>query len=312
MSATETVGGVEVRVTRTAGAPLMMLVRMASQDIGIWDGIWGDLARRFTVASFDLVGAARLDAELAPRARFRALADVVDRVAAGLGFERFHVFGWYGGTHVALAAMLDHRPRIASCILFDPFFELDDMRKVEQGIAIKRAIFEADRPLYAYYWVMAGFSPGFMEQNFDVVERLAQARIEKDRFMSQDSPRWLRWARALRSNWLAPAELAAITTPTLILASELDGWHAGLTVGRARALCSRLPAAQLVELKSLGTFCFIEQPALFRAGHGAVPRPPRLTRVTPDGAQEALLGRRSSMDLRWATIGRSSKCNLLP
>jgi pimeloyl-ACP methyl ester carboxylesterase len=264
MSATETVGGVEVRVTRTAGAPLMMLVRMASQGIGIWDGIWGDLARRFTVASFDLVGAARLETDLPPRERFRALAEVVVQVASGLGFERFHVFGWYGGTHVALAAMLDHRPRIASCILLDPFFELDDMRKVEQGIAFKRAIFEADRSLYAYYWVMAGFSPGFMEQNFELVQRLAQARIAKDRFLDQDSTRWLRWVRALRSNWLEPAELAAITTPTLILASELDGWHAGPTLGMARALCAHLPAAELLELESVGTFCFIVNPALFR------------------------------------------------
>jgi pimeloyl-ACP methyl ester carboxylesterase len=264
VSATETVGDVEVRVTRTDGAPLMMLVRMASQGIGIWDGIWGDLARRFTVASFDLVGAARLEADLPPRERFRALAEVVVQVASGLGFERFHVFGWYGGAHVALAAMLDHRRRIVSCILLDPFFELDDMRKVEKGIAFKRAIFEADRSLYAYYWVMAGFSPGFMEENFDLVQRLAQARIERDRFMSQDSTRWLRWVRALRSNWLEPAELAAITTPTLILASELDGWHAGPTVGMARALCARLPAAEMLELKSLGTFCFIENPALFR------------------------------------------------
>ena len=78
------------------------------------------------------------------------------------------------------------------------------------------------------------------------------------------SMRWLRWVRALRSNWLAPAELAAITTPTLVLASELDGWHAGPTVGMARALCAQLPAAELLELKSVGTFCFIENPALFR------------------------------------------------
>jgi pimeloyl-ACP methyl ester carboxylesterase len=264
MRATETVGDVEVRITRTDGAPLMMLVRMASHGIGIWDGIWDDLARRFTVASFDLVGAARLEADLPPRERFRALAEVVVQVASSLGFERVHVFGWYGGTHVALAAMLDHRRRIASCILLDPFFELDDMRKVEKGIAFKRAIFEADRSLYAYYWVMSGFSPGFMEQNFGVIEQLAQARIEKDRFMSQDSTRWLRWVRALRSNWLAPAELDAITTPTLVLASELDGWHAGPTVGMARALCAQLPAAELLELKGVGTFCFIENPALFR------------------------------------------------
>jgi pimeloyl-ACP methyl ester carboxylesterase len=264
VSGTETVDGIEVRVTRTPGAPLIMLVRMASQGIGIWDAIWDDIARHFTVASFDLVGAGRLDADLSPRQRFRALADVVVRTASGLGFERFHLFGWYGGAHVALAALLDHGPRIASCVLLDPFFQLDDMRKVEKAIAFKRAIFEADRPLYAYYWVMAGFSPGFMEEHFDRVAKLAEARIEKDRFVNQDSERWLRWVRALRTNWLADDELAALTTPTLVLASELDGWHAGPTVGMARALCARMPAAEMLELKGVGTFCFTEDPALFR------------------------------------------------
>jgi pimeloyl-ACP methyl ester carboxylesterase len=53
-------------------------------------------------------------------------------------------------------------------------------------------------------------------------------------------------------------ELGAMTAPTLILATELDGWHAGPTVGMARALHSRMPAAKLEELKGVGTFFFIE------------------------------------------------------
>jgi pimeloyl-ACP methyl ester carboxylesterase len=263
VSSTECVDGTEVRITRIPDAPLMVLLRMASQDIGIWDAVWDDLARHFTVASFDLVGAARLDADLSPRQRFRALADVVARTAAGLGFERFHLFGWYGGTHVALAALLDHGPRIASCLLLDPFFEMDDMRKVEKAIAFKRTLFETDRQLYAYYWVMAGFSPGFMEAHFDRIAALANARIERDRFVNQDSERWLRWVWALRTKWLTNDELASLTTPTLVLASELDGWHAGPTVGMARALCARMPAATMHELKGVGTFCFTEDPALF-------------------------------------------------
>jgi pimeloyl-ACP methyl ester carboxylesterase len=182
----ETVRGIEVRISRTADAPLVMLVRMASQESGIWDPVWQGLAGRFTVASFELVQAARLEEDLAPRQRFCALAEGVVRVAAGLGFPHCHLFAWYGGCHVALAALHDHPDKIASCVLLDPFFELEDMRKIEQAVAFKRAIFEADRALYAYYWVMAGFSPGFMERHFDVVERLARERIAKERFINQD------------------------------------------------------------------------------------------------------------------------------
>lgn len=262
-TAVETVGGVDVRIARVPGAPLMMLVRMASGESGIWEPVWRALADRFTVASFDLVAAARLGAELTPRERFRALSGVVVEVAEGLGFERFHLFGWYGGAHVALACLLDHGDRVASCLLLDPFFELGDMRKVEKGIAFKRAIYEADRRLYAYYWVMAGFSPGFMERRFEVIEGLAEARLANDRFIAQDSERFLRWVRALRTNWLSDAELAPMTTPTLILASQLDGWHAGPTTGMAQALQARLPGAELKELPGVGTFAFIERPELF-------------------------------------------------
>jgi pimeloyl-ACP methyl ester carboxylesterase len=246
----------------------MMLVRMASQESGIWDPVWEGLAGRFTVATFDLMQAARLQEDMAPGRRFRTLAEVVVRTAAGLGFPRFHLFAWYGGCHVALAALRDRPAQIASCIMLDPFFELEDMRKVERAIAFKRAIFETDRALYAYYWVMAGFSPGFMERRFDVIERLAKARVEKDRFVKQDVERWLRWVRALRTNWLDDAELAAMTTPTLVLASELDGWHAGPTVGMARALHARLKASELIELPGVGTFCFIERPSLFLEAAG--------------------------------------------
>ncbi len=262
--AIETMNGVEVRITRTAGRPLLLLTRMASGGMGIWDQIWEGLAQRFTVANFDLVGAARLDDELSPRERFFALADRSVEIAAGLGFERFHVFGWYGGAHVALACLVRHPERVETCILLDPFFELPDMRKVEKAVAFKRVLFEhPHRELYAFYWVMAGFSPAFLETNFDEVERLAKARIQADRFVSLDPERWMRWVRALRTNWLDDEEIAAVTTPTLILATELDSWHAGPTVGMAEALHRRLQASEFQVVDGLGTFFLIEAPDRF-------------------------------------------------
>ena len=104
----EHVAGVDVRITRGDGKPLLLLTRMASGGMGIWDAIWDDLARHFTVANFDLVGVAALSEDLAPRERFGRLADSTADVATALGFDTFHVFGWYGGTHVALACMLRH------------------------------------------------------------------------------------------------------------------------------------------------------------------------------------------------------------
>ena len=265
----EHVAGVDVRITRDDAKPLLLLIRMASGGMGIWDAIWNDLATRFTVANFDLVGAAKLNEDLPPRERFLRLADRSAEVAEALGFPTFHVFGWYGGTHVALACMHAHRDRVRSALLLDPFFALSDPRKLERAIAFKRRLFEAeDRTLYSYYWVMAGFSPHFLETQFDVIDRLAQARITADRFVSIDPERWLRWVRALRSNWLTDAELAAMDVPTLVMATQLDSWHAGPTIGMAQALVARLPNATLETVDGYGTFFFIEEPALFRSKAG--------------------------------------------
>jgi pimeloyl-ACP methyl ester carboxylesterase len=228
--------------------------------------VWPDLARHYTVANFDLVGAARLDGDLPARERFLALADVSADMAMRLGFERFSVFGWYGGAHVALACLVRHAERIRSCLLLDPFFQLPDRRKIEKAIEFKRVLYEhPDRELYSYYWVMAGFSPRFMETDFDTIERLAKARVQADRFVSLDTARWLRWVRALRTNWLEDADFARMTAPTLVLATELDSWHAGPTVGMAEALVRRLPQAELKVVERLGTFFFTEQPERFRA-----------------------------------------------
>lgn len=260
----ENVAGVDVRITRGEGKPLMLLVRMASGGMGIWDAIWDQIAQHYTVANFDLVASAKLSEDMPPRERFLHLAQRNVDVAAALGFDTFHVFGWYGGTHIALALMHAHRDRVRSAILLDPFFQLPDGRKLDKAIAFKKRIFDnEDRTLYAYYWVMAGFSPQFLENHFDVIDELARARIEADKFVSLDTGKWMRWVRALRTNWLDDAELAAMNVPTLVLATELDPWHAGPTIGMAETLAMRMPRARLDAIKGYGTFFFIENAALF-------------------------------------------------
>jgi pimeloyl-ACP methyl ester carboxylesterase len=241
----------------------MLLIRMASGGMGIWDTIWDQLAVHYTVANFDLVGAAALSQDLPARERFERLADKTAEVAAALGYPAFHVFGWYGGAHVVLACLHRHRARVRSAVLLDPYFQLADSRKTDMAVRFKRRLFESeDRELYAYYWVMAGFTPRFLEREFDTVERLARARLDADRFVSLDPDRWMRWVRALRTNWLTDAELAAMTAPILVLATSLDNWHAGPTVGMAEALVARLPSAQLSVIEGYGTFFFIERPQL--------------------------------------------------
>lgn len=258
------VGGCRVAITEAPGKPLMIFTRMASQEMGIWDPIWPTFADYFTVASFELIehpGFEKLDK---PGEAFRLLASACADVATGLGHQRFHLFGWFGGSQVALRCLVDYPDRVASAILLDPFYELTDMRKIEKAIEFKRILFEhPDRELYSYYWVMAGFTPEFMERNFDAIERLAKARVAKDRFVQTDTDRWMKWVRALRRNWVTAEELARIAAPVLLVATTLDSWHAGPTPGMARELHARIPSARLEIMEGAGTFIFIEAPDRF-------------------------------------------------
>lgn len=267
--AVERVAGADVRITRTDGAPLVLLTRMASGESGIWDAVWPGLARKHTVANVDLAALADLDAAMAPRERFLRLAEACLEVVRGLGFERYRQFGWYGGCHVALAAMLAHGDRLERALLLDPFHELPDMRAIEAGIAFKRAIYETDRELYARYWVMAGFSSRFLAESFDTVERLAKARAAKDRLVGGSVEAWMGWVRALRAGWLTREELASLDVPTRIVSTELDAWHAGPTPAMGEALATALPDASFGVLPGVGTFVFTEAPERFWDAAGA-------------------------------------------
>ncbi len=243
----EHVAGVDVRITRGDGKPLLLLTRMASGGMGIWDAIWDDLARHYTVANFDLVGAAAACPRTSPpRERFGRLADRTADVAPALGFDdvpRLRLVR----RHARRARLHAARTRrVRSRILLDPFFELPDPRKLEKAIAFKRRLFESDdRSLYAYYWVMAGFSP----VSSSAIRR-GRAACPTRGSRPTDSSRSTPSAGCDGYGRCAPTglsddELAAMNVPTLVLATSLDSWHAGPTVGMARALVERLPDAAL-------------------------------------------------------------------
>jgi pimeloyl-ACP methyl ester carboxylesterase len=259
-----TVGDIQVNITTNPGKPLIILTRMASQAMGIWDTVWDDFAGFFTVVNFDLQGLPGANQMNDPGEGFRQLAKNCADVASGLGYERFHIFGWNGGTQIAMRCAADYTDRIQSCILLDPFFELADMRKIDKAVEFKRVLFgHSDRRLYAYYWVMAGLSPAFIENRFDDVEKMVDARMTRDAFVNTDPDRFVEWVRALRRNWITDTEFSRIKAPTLVVATELDNWHAGPTVSMAHEIHRRITNSQLVIIEGCGGHFLIEDPRKF-------------------------------------------------
>lgn len=262
---TERIAGFDVRVSERRERPLVFLLRMASPEAGVWNTVWSDLERHFTVAAFDLQQLEKARAMRDVEAVFEAAARACVAIADAMERERFHLFGWNGGTHIALRAAVDHRERVVSLLLLDPFFELADMRHVEVAVRIKQLLFEQDRELYAYYWTMAGLSDGFVAGHFDRVEELVAGRLRSDRFIGQSSERFIRWVRALRRNWLSAPELRSIRAPTLILATGQDRWNAGPSVAMAEALHAHLEKSELEVIEGVGGHFLIEAPKRFAA-----------------------------------------------
>lgn len=264
-----TVDAADVQWSPGDGRPLLLLLRMASRGMGVWDPVWDGLAARFSVAQFDL-GMPSSAALEDPHGAFRRLSAHCAVVASALGHERFHLLGWNGGTHVALRCAIDHPGRVTSCTLLGPFFDTPSRGAVDKGIEFLRVLLESgDRELYAYYWFMNGLSPRFVAERFDQVDAWVAARIAGDRFLALDEKRAMRWIRALRGRWTSDAELAACRTPTLIVAHSEDRWHAGPSVDMAHRLASMLPAAELVTLEGYGSLVLLEAPEVFLAAADA-------------------------------------------
>jgi 3-oxoadipate enol-lactonase len=259
------VAGADVVITRHPDKPLLILSRMASRGMGVWDTVWDRLAECFSVANFDL-RAPDGDAMDRPGEVFSQYAGNCAGVADALGYDGFHVLGWNGGSHVALQCAADHPDKVRSCVLIGAFFELPDMRAVDKGVQFMRVMLENQDPeLYSFYWFMAGLSPDFVARNFDQVETFAKARASGDVFVKLDVARIMKWVHALRRYRLSDAEMGAIKAPTLIVAPELDRWNAGPNVAMAREVHERIRGSKMTVIPDAGSLIPLEDPERFLA-----------------------------------------------
>lgn|GEM_PF-1714534 len=257
------VGGIDVLVSEDPGKPLMLLVRMAARGMGIWDGIWERLAEEFTVAQFDLP-APQLDKTEDPVAIFRGYAEICIQVAAGLGHERFHIFGWTGGTHVAIRCAIEHPERLLSCVLLGPVSTLPENRPVEIGLDVQRCLLDKGLREYTNSWLLSGLSWDYALNHFDAIQEIIDRRMEADRGR-MDTERVFKWVRALRMPSYTDAELDTIRVPTLIVAPGFDRWP---SLEMARRLYGKVKSSELAVMPGAGALVLLESPEKFMAVAG--------------------------------------------
>ena len=245
------------------GKPLILLVRMASREMGVWQTVWEPLCEHFSVAQFDLQlpSSEALDD---PPSVFGSMSEQCVRVANALGFEQFHMLGWTGGAHIALRCAVDHPNIIRSCTLLSPFYPVPDMRSVEKGIEFMHTIMaHGGRELYSYYWFMSGLSPKFLQARFDDVVGMVEARMSGDRFIRADTTRAIQWIRALRGFWIDTNALENLRTPVLIVGPGLDSGFVGPSPEMASRLHAAIPGSELELAQGYASLFLLEAPEVF-------------------------------------------------
>lgn len=268
------VGEHNVQISETPGKPLLLLVRMAARGMGVWDGVWDRLAELFTVAQFDLP-APDLDRTEDTRQIFRAYARMCVAVAAGLGHGRFHIFGWTGGTHVAIHALIAHPRHILSCVLLGPVCALPDNRVVEHGLGVQRLLLDKSLEDYTYSWILSGLTWDYALDHYDRIESIVRDRMAADKGRL-DTERVFKWIRALRFPSYTDTELETITTPTFIAVQEFDRWP---SLAMARRLHGLIPDSELGVVHGGGALVLMEAPERFIATAG------RFLRAAAAGSQ---------------------------
>lgn len=257
------VGDRNVEISETPGKPLLLLVRMAARGMGVWEGVWDRLAEMFTVAQFDLP-APDLDKTDDTREIFRDYARMCVEVAAGLGHDKFHIFGWTGGTHVAIHSLIAYPQHILSCVLLGPVCALPDNRVVEQGLGVQRMLLDKSLEDYTYSWILSGVGWDYALENYDRIDAIVRDRMAADKGRL-DTERVFKWIRALRFPSYTEAELDGITTPTMIAVQAFDRWP---SLAMARRLNGLIPDSELAVIHGAGAMVLMEAPEKFMAAAG--------------------------------------------
>ncbi|MBW2060641.1 MAG: alpha/beta hydrolase [Deltaproteobacteria bacterium] len=254
----------KVYITESPDKPLMALIRMAAGGMGLWDKVWPFLTEYFTVASIDLPAPA-LDKFDSTSELFKHVGGNVIKVTQGLGYDKFHIFGWTGGAQVALRCLVDFPDHILSAILMGAVDLPEERRPLEKSSEILKVILDhGDLELYTYFWLLSQHTPGYTEEHFDRIQALVDARLKADRGRL-DTQRVLKWIKAIRQQVASDEELAAINVPTLLVAPAFEAFP---LLAHVRRLQTKIKTSEMALIPGGGSMVLSEAPDKFMAAAG--------------------------------------------
>jgi pimeloyl-ACP methyl ester carboxylesterase len=253
-----------VAITKEPDKPLLLLVRMAAQNMGLWDKIWDKLTEYYSVAAFNLP-TPDLDKFDSGIDVFKKMAQDCVEVAEGLGHEKFHMFGWTGGAQVAKRCLVDYPERLLSCVLMGAVDNPPERRPMQKSLELLKVILgHGDLELYTYFWLLSSFTPEYAENHFDEIKALVDTRLKVDKGRL-DTEKVFKWIKMMRDDLVTDEELASINVPTLLVAPAFDGWA---QLHRVRKLHTKIKTSQLAIIPGKGAMVLVEDPESFWTAAG--------------------------------------------
>ncbi len=113
------VDGLRVHVRERGTGPTLVLLHGSSSSLYTWEGWARELAGEHRTIALDLPGHGLTGPDPKERYAHQDMAELVDRLVAVLGVDRFSLAGNSMGGHVALAYALAHPDKVQSLILVD-------------------------------------------------------------------------------------------------------------------------------------------------------------------------------------------------
>lgn len=257
--------GVGCRVELEPGKPLLFLVRAAPVGMNLWQGIWSELARDFSVVAPNLP-VDWVDETPDARKLFSRYGQLLVQMATELGHPGFHLVGWTGGACIALTMLIEHPDRLASVVLISPPTRTGEharIRNLAMGF-VDSITGAGDLEHYTWWWLLSSVTQEFADRNFDALQDIVQRRLDADKGRFNPS-RVRQWMELQLSDFFHPSELQDNTTPALIVAPAFDGWA---PIHTLRRLHSRIPNSSFAAVPRGGNLFLWEDPELFFSACG--------------------------------------------
>lgn len=249
------INGTELFIT-VAGQedkPALILAHSLATSHEMWALQQTLFARHFRVINFDMRGHG---ASAVPAGAYTIdqLADDVIGVADHLGVARFHFAGLSIGGLIGQSLGFRHGNRLEKLVLSSTFTGINGPDAVkmwtDRAAAVRANGPEGQADGTMSRWLSADFQKSFP----------ASARWIRDLITTTPAEGYAGCADAIRDMQLPAEKLAAIKTPTFVIAGEKDP---GATPAEAAKIAAAIPGATSLVIPGGYHLCNVETPHLF-------------------------------------------------